>query len=438
MNISSKTTAPPPDGTSTEASQESKTETNATSTSPSDMAQVEVDVQPETTFVIEEHGDTLKVQLPQRILYTQKAVVLVSKWPEGPVVRYLLKQLYRAAVGGHKTTCQPLPLAIREFLKHGPHSGPEQGPPGPVIVPNNSSTVTLEHIVPPNRWLRVQDTDTLCVEAQRIGLPGGSKQLDTASGSKDDSALESVGSWNKGLGLSPRDKRITLTKAWRKLFDEEYGYSRGYPLPLEAYISFLVRRVPYPSPGSALEVHLVPGYCPAVLKRPQRVAAPTFRGSALLLLLALPPETIIDVLLLILMERKIVFVSSTPTLISEITEALLSMLFPLTWVFAYIPSCPTSLIGLLDAPTPFILGIDPSALPPLEAIPDELYVVDLDSGTAFLGPGRLPPHCYTRGSRKEAGRRIDIPESIRQWMRVRLENAAQQAGIVPGFGKALT
>jgi len=82
-----------------------------------------------------------------------------------------------------------------------------------------------------------------------------------------------------------------------------------------------------------------------------------------------------------LLEERLVFISSSTSLLTETMETLLALLFPLEWRSCYIPRLPNKLHEILDAPGSFLLGIyvegstQDFVCPPLS---DPVHVVDLD------------------------------------------------------------
>ena len=69
---------------------------------------------------------------------------------------------------------------------------------------------------------------------------------------------------------------------------------------------------------------------------------------------------ILHVLGAMIMEQKILIHGFDLANVTKVTEALLSLLYPLEWPFVYIPLVPPSLVDYLHAPLPFIMGIHTS------------------------------------------------------------------------------
>ena len=59
----------------------------------------------------------------------------------------------------------------------------------------------------------------------------------------------------------------------------------------------------------------------------------------------------------VLCEKHIIFLANQGYLLFAITQGLLSLIFPFTWLYTYIPILPMSLIDYLDSPIPYIIGM---------------------------------------------------------------------------------
>ena len=72
-----------------------------------------------------------------------------------------------------------------------------------------------------------------------------------------------------------------------------------------------------------------------------------------------------------------------PHVLTMAAETLSALLFPFSWQHVYIPILPARLLDILQAPVPFLIGIDDEVLSMAEqmaggGIPDEVVQVDLD------------------------------------------------------------
>jgi hypothetical protein len=105
-----------------------------------------------------------------------------------------------------------------------------------------------------------------------------------------------------------------------------------------------------------------------------------------------------------LLEKKVLLISKHKALLTHAAVALISFLFPLCWKHVLIPILPKEMTDVLDAPVPFMIGIDPTILQLEEdndeeggiEIPNEVYRVNLDIGFISLRDTKpkVPPKEY--------------------------------------------
>uniref|UniRef100_A0A671MK53 C-myc promoter-binding protein-like n=1 Tax=Sinocyclocheilus anshuiensis TaxID=1608454 RepID=A0A671MK53_9TELE len=153
-----------------------------------------------------------------------------------------------------------------------------------------------------------------------------------------------------------------------------YSISGPHTLPIEKHISHFMHKVPFPSsqrPRILVQVICV-------------VYTPVFSahsgGRISTLLLNLGPKNAVTLLVLAVTEHKILVHSLRPAVLTSVTEALVSMIFPFHWPCPYIPLCPLALADVLSAPCPFIVGVD-SRYFDLYEPPTDISCVDLDTNT---------------------------------------------------------
>ena len=68
-------------------------------------------------------------------------------------------------------------------------------------------------------------------------------------------------------------------------------------------------------------------------------------------------STIIKLWCSLLSEKHIIFLANQGYLLFAITQGLLSLMFPFSWLHTYIPVLPSNQIDYLDSPTPYIIGV---------------------------------------------------------------------------------
>ncbi|KAM0195497.1 hypothetical protein ACHAPI_006351 [Fusarium lateritium] len=90
-------------------------------------------------------------------------------------------------------------------------------------------------------------------------------------------------------------------------------------------------------------------------------------------------------------ESRIIFLSSHTSMLHLACHALANLLYPLKWASIFIPILPARLLSALEAPCPYIVGIE-RRYDNIELPEDDYVLVDLDQDTidATAQPVRLP------------------------------------------------
>ena len=207
---------------------------------------------------------------------------------------------------------------------------------------------------------------------------------------------------------SPRKKEVYLPKclvvvstypylsAFREYLVQLHRMSQmgDMPLPLERYIVNFCSEIPAPPPGS-FEVQttmldsVIKFWCP-----PHNQPIPWVSLPFSHLFECLDIDNILTVWHCLALERQVLITSTQLSLLTECTEILLSMLFPMKWSHTYIPVLPHFLIPILSSPMPYLCGINKSNLAEtLYDLSPDCVVVDLDSNLVTMGPSTesLPP-----------------------------------------------
>ncbi|KAI1260713.1 dDENN domain-containing protein [Xylariaceae sp. FL1019] len=102
-------------------------------------------------------------------------------------------------------------------------------------------------------------------------------------------------------------------------------------------------------------------------------------------------ENIITLYEYAMSESRIILLSSHTAMLHLASHALASLLYPFTWASIFIPILPARLLSALDAPCPYIVGIE-RRYDDVELPDDDYVLVDLDKDTidSTNQPHRLP------------------------------------------------
>ena len=157
--------------------------------------------------------------------------------------------------------------------------------------------------------------------------------------------------------------------------------------PIERYIVNLCSEIPAPPPG-AYEIQV------KILDSAIRFWAPPAKLPIAYVALpynilfeCLDLEHILDLFCAMIMEHKIVLLSSQYSILTVCSEILCSLLFPMRWSHLYIPILPRMLCPMLDAPVPYIVGVIRENWSTAEEhVARDAIVVDLDQNKVVLGP----------------------------------------------------
>uniref|UniRef100_A0AAY3ZV49 DENN/MADD domain containing 4C n=1 Tax=Denticeps clupeoides TaxID=299321 RepID=A0AAY3ZV49_9TELE len=187
------------------------------------------------------------------------------------------------------------------------------------------------------------------------------------------------------------NKCICLLSRWpffesfRKflMFLYKLSVSGPQPLPLEKYISHFMHNVPFPSPQRPRILVQLSAHDALILSQPVCTPLAVSGADFSTLLINLGSENCATLLHFILLESKILLHSLRPAVLTGVAEAVVAMIFPFQWQCPYIPLCPLSLAGVLNAPCPFIVGVD-SRYFDLYDPPPDVVCVDLDTNTIYL------------------------------------------------------
>jgi len=73
-------------------------------------------------------------------------------------------------------------------------------------------------------------------------------------------------------------------------------------------------------------------------------------------------------------------VSSHKALLAQAINCFISFIFPFQWKHVLIPILPQSMIDILDAPFPFLIGMEPNSGMEMFDLEHEVIRVELDYG----------------------------------------------------------
>ncbi|XP_060891429.1 C-myc promoter-binding protein isoform X1 [Labrus mixtus] len=206
-------------------------------------------------------------------------------------------------------------------------------------------------------------------QCSQLGLPSSDLGLDGTRSVYNNKSICLLSHWPFFQSF-----RSFLTFLYR------YSISGPHALPIEKHISHFMQTVPFPSTQRPRILVQLSPHDSLILSQPVSSPLPLSGGSLSTLLLNLGPKNAATLLVLAVTEHKILVHSLRPAVLTSVTEALVSMIFPFHWPCPYIPLCPLALADVLSAPCPFIVGVD-SRYFDLYVPPADISCVDLDTNT---------------------------------------------------------
>ena len=187
--------------------------------------------------------------------------------------------------------------------------------------------------------------------------------------------------------------------------------------PLERYVHILCCEAPTPF-SSKIQVDVAIRELHLYAKKEATNELPGSRTTDLYpLFRALTIPNIIVLLEYVLSEARIILLSSHTAMLQLVSKAILELIWPLKWAGVYIPVLPSRLVTALEAPCPYICGINRS-YEKYELPDDDFVIVDLDKNE-LQSTGHPPP----------------IPKQIRRKLMSLLHLAAphhHSFGVPPG------
>ncbi|CAJ1055757.1 DENN domain-containing protein 5B isoform X3 [Xyrichtys novacula] len=131
--------------------------------------------------------------------------------------------------------------------------------------------------------------------------------------------------------------------------------SSAPPLPLESYVHNILYELPLPAPGRSLKFHGV--YESIVCQRPGPGELPLAEFPLAEAFSLLGVENLVQVFTCTLLEMQILLYSQDYQRLMTVAEGITTLLFPFQWQHVYVPILPASLLHFLDAPVPYLMGL---------------------------------------------------------------------------------
>jgi hypothetical protein len=161
--------------------------------------------------------------------------------------------------------------------------------------------------------------------------------------------------------------------------------------PLERYVVNLCVEAPSPM-SSVTQIEIAIRELRLYARKEADNEIPGSRNTDIYALFrALSLNNIVTLLEYVLAESRIILLSSHTSMLHLASAAITSLIYPLKWAGVFIPILPARLIQALEAPCPYIVGIE-RRYENLEFPDDDFVLVDLDQDTieSTASPTLLP------------------------------------------------
>ena len=187
--------------------------------------------------------------------------------------------------------------------------------------------------------------------------------------------------------------RLPIYRALKStLLAIDLSFKRSKGLPLERILRNVLREVPIPPMGRLTVAYSVNDVNINIRRAPPNTL-PELQSDFRILFNLLSVENIVRVFLALLVEDKVVIHAASYSVLAEVMDTFLQLLFPLQWHHIYIPVLPPSLHEFLEAPTPYFVGAHTATLMMEEDSIEDVVIVDLNSDEVFSAvPFPTPPH----------------------------------------------
>jgi hypothetical protein len=202
-------------------------------------------------------------------------------------------------------------------------------------------------------------------------------------------------------------------------------------LPVERYISHLLLCVALPKPGGPSIIVPLPALSyPMILSLPPSKDFPLVDLPFQTLFACLDVPTVVTMVIgMLALERKLIVVSTWPSLLLDVCELLKALLFPFELCAPYVPRLTEPFMSCLDFPGAIFVGIhDDRRTDGLAALvrtnlPEDSILVDLDTGSINCCDNRFETiKAIWKG----------IPHGPKDMLVSELETLCRDACIVPG------
>ncbi|ETO36146.1 hypothetical protein RFI_00920, partial [Reticulomyxa filosa] len=188
-------------------------------------------------------------------------------------------------------------------------------------------------------------------------------------------------------------------EAYRIFLTELYRLSlTPSNVPIERYLCNFFLETPLPPRGYFSVRYRIGDKALRIARPPQNNPLIEQPLSTQLLFELFDLDTLLHIYTAMLLEKKILLLSTQYSILTLVAEMLCSLLYPFDWPHAFIPLLPEDFLAFLKAPTVFLIGTHTSLVLALDDLPDDMMIVDINTSSIKNLPEMptLPKHELTK------------------------------------------
>lgn len=158
--------------------------------------------------------------------------------------------------------------------------------------------------------------------------------------------------------LSHYSFNVQFKEILKQLYRVQISQTRS-KIPLERHVINFMEEIPLPDEGRLLVQHELEGQVVQFFRPTDQNPPIVGREEIENLFKCLDIDKVIEIFQCLLLEKKVLMISTHKALLTQVIFTLTSLMFPLQWKHTMIPILPINKLDILDAPMPYLIGVEP-------------------------------------------------------------------------------
>ena len=229
--------------------------------------------------------------------------------------------------------------------------------------------------------------------------------------------------------ISKYPYQFEMEKCLQSIFKVMSEKETKFNFEINDLIMYLIHSIPAPDKNSLVKFYLPYWDKEISLKCEKINRLDTVNMDLVELIRYFSENNIIIIFRLLLSEKKILFIDDDYTLLSKVTEAFMSILFPIKWIHTYIPIMSDQMIKYLESFLPFLNGIHTSLMPLVKKTfnegeideSEEVFLIYIKEDNIQLGSSltdkKIKLNKYLQDPKNNV---ISLPSSVDKYLRDKL------------------